>query len=639
MLRSQMPSDHGLDPGDLDLFAHFAVERFADATYLLAEDGSIVYANEAASLLLGYSVDELCAHRMYDLNVDLDGGNWAAIWSLLKAAGRRTFEARHRCKNGRILAVEVRANFLTLRGREYSCAFIHDITERKRLEGRLRQAEKMEAIGRLAGGVAHDFNNQLLGVLGYAELARLAVADNPKAVGFLDQLLGVCKVATDLTAQLLAFSRQGKFLTEPVDLHKLVREVVSMALRSIERNIQVETSLLAKRSWTLGDPSQLQSALLNLLLNARDAMPEGGTIFLETFNIHYEASEQAPPPHGLAPGYYVCLQVRDTGVGMEPAVSERVFEPFFTTKEIGAGTGLGLAAVYGTLNNHRGAVTVESEPGKGSAFTLYFPVSRREASARSQAGEPSSLRLRGSVMVVDDEAAIRDIVVQMLEALGCSVIAFSDGESALAYFRGAATSVDLVLLDLVMPGIWPHGTKRQDALIRIIEHREIFHDEMLSLMRQMMSGELSPVLIAALITGLRVKKKTIGEIAAAAQVMREFATPRRGGRPPVSRRYLRHRRRQRAHLQHLHRRGLRRRRGRRQGRQARQPLRIQQVRQRRRARGAGRQHQRSRRSRSGVASTRSASGSCSPPHHPAMKHAAPVRRELACARSSTSSGP
>ncbi|MFT3927873.1 MAG: response regulator [Myxococcales bacterium] len=447
------PCGPRVDAADFDRFAHFALECIADATYLVAESGHIVFANPAASRMLGYSVEELCSLRMFDLNVDLDLGNWAAIWTLLRTAGRRTFEARHRRKDGSVVPVEVSATLLMLSGAQYSCAFIRDIRERKNLEGRLAQAEKLEAIGRLAGGVAHDFNNQLAGILGYAELAQLAAAENPAVLGKLEQLTSVVKVASDLTAQLLAFSRRGKFLSEPVDLHRLVREVVSLATRSFAKNIQVETELGAAQPRTVGDPSQLQSAVLNLLLNARDAMPEGGTISLHTFNRNFLPSNEVPPPYGLEPGDYVCLQVRDTGVGMEPEVCARIFEPFFTTKEIGAGTGLGLAAVYGTLKNHHGAVGVESYVGKGSIFTIYLPVSNRRVSFFPENNEPQSLRLRGRVMVVDDEESVREVARGMLEALGCHVTTFADGESAIAYFRTHPYQVDLVLLDLIMPGL------------------------------------------------------------------------------------------------------------------------------------------------------------------------------------------
>ncbi len=439
-------------PG-LDRFTRFAVENLSDATYWMEEDASIIYVNEAASQLTGYSMDELCSMKVYDLNVDLDARSWPAIWGLLKAERRRSFEARHRRKDGGILEVEITAHFLELDGKEYSCAFVRDIRERKELELRLRQAEKMEAIGRLAGGVAHDFNNQLAGIMGYAELLRLAVADNPKAMEFVEELSGAVHVAAELTAQLLAFSRRGKFLAEPVDLHRLVRDVVSMLSRSIDKRIQIQTDFQAARPWAQGDPSQLHSVILNLALNARDAMPEGGTITLSTANAVYQPSSDPPPPTGLPPGSYVSLSVRDTGVGMDRETQQRMFEPFFTTKETGAGTGLGLAAAYGTVKNHRGTITVDSEVGRGTLFTIYLPVSRPGTAPKADTAEPPSLRLHGHALVVEDEAAPREVEAQMLEALGCTVTTFEDGRSALEHFREHHASVDLVMLDIVMPGM------------------------------------------------------------------------------------------------------------------------------------------------------------------------------------------
>jgi nitrogen-specific signal transduction histidine kinase len=346
----------------------------------------------------------------------------------------------------------VAAHFFRVGGKEYSCAFLSDISERKELEGRLRQAEKMEAIGRLAGGVAHDFNNQLAGIMGYAELLRAATSPNAKAQELVEQLCATVKVAADLTAQLLAFSRRGKFLAEPIDLHRLIGDVVTMFSRSVDRRIRVVTELEGRRSWTLGDPSQLQSALLNLLLNARDAMPEGGTVTVATSNVEFAEGDSAPRPLDLDYGEYVVVVVRDTGIGMDVEMQARIFEPFFTTKEVGVGTGLGLAAVYGTARNHKGAISVRSTPGHGSQFTLYLPVSRAGGARREHSDEPPSLRLHGQVIVIDDERVVRESEAQMLEALGCTVVGFADAESAIAYFEREHASVDLVLLDLVMPG-------------------------------------------------------------------------------------------------------------------------------------------------------------------------------------------
>jgi CheY-like chemotaxis protein len=208
----------------------------------------------------------------------------------------------------------------------------------------------------------------------------------------------------------------------------------------------------------------LQSAVLNLLLNARDAMPGGGTITVATSNVEFEAGAVTLPPLDLEPGGYVVVTIRDTGVGMDAEMQARIFEPFFTTKEAGVGTGLGLAAVYGTAKNHKGAVGVRSSPGQGSEFMLYLPISRVTA-ARQHTEEPPSLRLHGHVVVIDDERVVRESEVRMLEALGCTVSSFADAESAIAYFEREHESVDLVVLDFVMPG--RSGAETFQALRRI----------------------------------------------------------------------------------------------------------------------------------------------------------------------------
>jgi PAS domain S-box-containing protein len=438
---------------ELDRFSRFAVEHLSDATYWMEEDASIIYVNEAASRLTGYGLDQLRSMKVYELNVDLNAANWPAIWGLLKAEGRRTFEARHRRQDGRLLDVEVSAHFLELEGKEYSCAFVRDIGERKQLEQKLRHAEKMEAIGRLAGGVAHDFNNQLAGILGYAEVLRRSVRGNDEALRFVEELAKIVHVAADLTAQLLAFSRRGKFLVQPVDLHPLLDEVVGILSRSIDKRIRLETTLQADRPWVSGDPSQLQNVIMNLALNARDAMPQGGTLTLGTANVDFDHASRGHVPAELPPGAYVALSVRDTGVGMTREVQDRVFEPFFTTKDTGAGTGLGLASVYGAVRNHKGAIAVESDVGRGSTFTVYLQVARPGASARPDSAEPPSLRLHGRVLVVEDERAPREAWTNMLESLGCAVTAVADGQSALQLFRDEHGSIDVVLLDIMMPGM------------------------------------------------------------------------------------------------------------------------------------------------------------------------------------------
>jgi len=231
-----------IEAADLQQFASFALEHWATPTYWIAESGVIVYTNRAGRELLGYSHEQMISMKMYEINVDLDPTTWPAIWALLKAVGQRKFEARHRHRDGRIFDVQVTANFLCLNGTEYSCAFVHELGARKALDRRLREAEKLEAVGRLAGGIAHDFNNQLAALLSYTEVLRLKLGDRPDVQELLKQQRQVIGVAAGLTSQLLTFSRPGHVVMQAVDLHELVRSVVGIASHSIDKQLQLHVA-------------------------------------------------------------------------------------------------------------------------------------------------------------------------------------------------------------------------------------------------------------------------------------------------------------------------------------------------------------------------------------------------------------
>ena len=328
-----------------------------------------------------------------------------------------------------------------------------DITERLEMEERLRQAEKMEAIGQLAGGIAHDFNNQLAGVLGYADMlaSRLEDADLNR---YARNIKRAASRAADLTRQLLAFGRKGKYLSIPTDMHKVVGEVVELLRRSIDKRIEIRQCLAADPATVLGDPTQLQNVLLNLALNARNAMPEGGELTFATRVVGVESEAAAS---GVPIGRYLEIGVTDTGTGIDAETQKRIFEPFFTTREQGEGTGLGLASVYGAVHNHRGTIRVQSEPGHGSTFTVLLPLleaprveERREA--------PASTCAEARILVVDDEPIVRDLTADMLRSLGHQVTTCENGEDAVSYYRRASEQVDLVILDVVLPKMGARDT-------------------------------------------------------------------------------------------------------------------------------------------------------------------------------------
>jgi CheY-like chemotaxis protein len=262
------------------------------------------------------------------------------------------------------------------------------------------------------------------------------------------------KRATDLTSQLLAFSRKGKFVSEPVDVHRAAAEVVNVLNHSIDKKIAIVERMDATHSVTEADSSQLHNVLLNLALNARDAMPQGGTIEIRTKNL--EIDPKRAPRHlaQLIAGHYIQISVSDTGEGMTKEVQRRIFEPFFTTKPPGEGTGLGLAAAYGTLKNHGGAIHVKSALGAGTTVYAYLPLSDREPKSAAADSDPAStLSHTARVLLVDDEAPVRDVVSTMLQSLGCQVAASGDGQQAIQHYRANAKETDLVILDMVMPSM------------------------------------------------------------------------------------------------------------------------------------------------------------------------------------------
>lgn len=339
---------------------------------------------------------------------------------------------------------------------------MRDITERRELEEQLRQSQKMDVIGQLAGGIAHDFNNMLGGIIGSAELLAIKTEDTPSLKKYADIILKGAERASELTRNLLAYSRKAKFVTRLTDIHEPILEAVSLLERTIDKQITIKTELKASPSQVTGDPTLLQNAVMNLGINARDAMPDGGIIRLKTENVVLDEHYCSTHP-GLSPGDYIEIEVSDTGAGIPADIMARIFEPFFTTKKFGQGTGLGLAAVYGTVKEHRGDITVYSESGRGTVFKLFLPVdnSTGEHSA-TQTEQP--VTGSGCILLIDDEAIIRNIAQAQLTHLGYEVLIAEDGESGIDIFRLEKNRISLVILDLVMPKI-----SGQETLRRLLE--------------------------------------------------------------------------------------------------------------------------------------------------------------------------
>ena len=446
------------DPHRMLRFTQFAVDNLGDAAYCIEEDASIIYVNDAACQMLGYSREELLSMRVYELDPGLTEEMWPKLWVRLRQVRRNTMESRHRAKDGRIFPVEISANLLLFEGAEYSCAFVRDISERKQLEQRLRHSEKMKAIGQLAGGVAHDFNNQLTGVSGYTDLLSDRLNGDETAARYVEQIQVAVRRAASLTQQLLTFARQENQISEVVDLNAIAKEAIGILERSIDKKIAIVRNLDARHATVVGDASRLQSAILNLALNARDALPRGGQLWITSETVELDAAFMARQTLPVEAGRYVMLEVGDDGEGMSREVLDRLYEPFFTTKEKGHGTGLGLSAVYGAVKSHRGTIDLRSEVGKGTVVRLYLPLHEGASKEAPESPPPATLPRGLRVMVVEDEEPLRTMLALILRNLGCEVVTFENGARAADYYATRSSNVDLVILDMRMPVMDGTGT-------------------------------------------------------------------------------------------------------------------------------------------------------------------------------------
>ena len=432
------------------------VEESPEAIFWLEESGRISFANVRACESLGYPRAELCRLHLWDIDPDFPPERWQQQWQTLRTSGRRTFETRHQRKDGLIFPVEVCASQMVFGGEEIHLSFVRDITVRvqerelrEKLETQLRHTQKMESVGQLAGGVAHDFNNMLGVILGYTEQI---LADQPQGtlLADLQEIEKAARRSADLTRQLLAFARCQTIAPRTFDLNTAVVKLLTMLRRLLGEDLELEWHPAAQPAVVRMDPSQLDQILANLCVNARDAIKGTGKVTIETSLVTF--NEAYCRDHlESTPGTFVMLGVSDDGSGMERSTQRRIFEPYFTTKQVGEGTGLGLATVFGIVKQNQGRIEVYSEPGKGTTFKIYLPVQEVEemdAGLAQQSGKPP----RGSetVLLVEDEAALLGLSKRLLERLGYRVICASSPRMAL---RCAETNepIDLMVTDVIMP--------------------------------------------------------------------------------------------------------------------------------------------------------------------------------------------
>jgi PAS domain S-box-containing protein len=437
------------------------VENVEDGCFEYNLKGRCTFCNEATGRSLGYTREEYMQLHMRERHGSAeDARRVFAIYNKVYKTGipEKRYSLRLLHKDGTVGIHEASISLIRdAEGRPAGFRGVaRDITEQKRLEeeqGRLRdqlyQAQKMEAVGTLAGGIAHDFNNLLMGIQGYTSLILLDMNSTHPHYERLKIIESQVKSGADLTRQLLGYARGGRYEIKPIDLNELIDKAASMFGRT-KKEIQIHKSLAPELKKVEIDPGQIEQVLLNLFVNAWQAMPGGGNIYLETGNVMLD--EFYIKPYDVEPGLYVKLSVTDTGVGMDENVKTRIFEPFFTTKEMGRGTGLGLASAYGIIKGHKGLINVYSEKGHGSTFNVYLPASGKKAASKE---ESIRLIVRGSetILIADDEKIIADVTGEMLAELGYRFITAASGEEAVDIYRARTGEIDLVIMDMIMPGI------------------------------------------------------------------------------------------------------------------------------------------------------------------------------------------
>jgi len=428
------------------------VQSSPAAIFALDHDARVSLWNPAAERVFGWSAEEVEGRPPPFLTAETAE---AFVESVRAGEGVEAGDATYHRRDGG--AVEVTLSRAPLRDRSGAVrgavGILFDMTDRRMLEDQLRHARKMEVVGRFAGGIAHDFNNMLQVISGFASVARYSLPAEHVAHAELEQILRASSRAAQLTRQLLAFSRRQLTQSRVLDLNALVGDMHRMLERLIGEHVRLEVRLDPSARRVRGDVGQLEQVLLNLCVNARDAMPDGGELTLSVAPARLDLDEARRHPE-VAAGGYVALRVTDTGTGMDAATLERAFDPFFSTKETGQGTGLGLATVYGIVRQSGGEVWLSSEPGRGTTVTICLPGTHEAAQSIRPPPQQARCEGRGEmVLVVEDEALVRRLTVQLLQRHGYKVIEATDGHEGLRAYESSADQIRLVLTDVVMPGM------------------------------------------------------------------------------------------------------------------------------------------------------------------------------------------
>ena len=438
--------------------SRITIDGSPEGIFWLDESGRFTFVNRQACESLGYDREQMLRLHLWDIDPDFPPERWAEQWQVMRHGGRRFLETRHRASDGRIFPVEVCANQVRFGDSEFHTAFVRDISQRvaerearRKLEEQLLQAQKLESIGQLAGGVAHDFNNMLSVISGYTEQLLEMPFDNA-VLEDLRQIEAAARRSADLTRQLLAFARRQTISPRTLDLNEAVANLLKMLGRLMGESVELRWRPEAEPALVNLDPSQIDQILANLCVNARDAINGQGTVTIETGNREFDADYCADHA-GALPGSYVMLAISDDGCGIERERLERIFEPFYTTKSEGYGTGLGLSTVFGIVKQNEGNIEVYSEPGAGTTFRIYLQAADAEEVTTETAHRDRVAGGHETILLVEDEASILQLCRRQLERLGYRVLAADSPAKALALAATDERPIDLLITDVVMPGM------------------------------------------------------------------------------------------------------------------------------------------------------------------------------------------
>lgn len=434
------------------------VESIPDIIFALNLDGSINYIGPRWKKILGHDESEVLGNYFVHFAPVEEHAFLANVFKEVRTYKKSVENIRWKYlrKDGQIRyfsgsAAPLRDEQGNMVG---AMGIARDITEHKKLEEQLLQAQKMESIGNLAGGIAHDFNNLLGGILGYSSFVKKKMSSRDPLYQSVKSIERSAQQASELTKQLLGFARRGKYQVKPINCNALIQDLIQFLGRTIDKRIILKMELDPHLNLIEGDEAQLQQSLINLCLNARDAMPSGGILKIITDN-QTLPKDIALKQRGRQEGDYVRITISDTGTGMAPEVQSQIFEPFFTTKEPGRGTGLGLSMVYGIIQNHGGYIEVKSTLDKGTFFELFLPsISAGMIQEDSYLSTPTIIQKgSGTILIIDDEAIIRQLGADILEDIGYKILLAAKGEEAIQIYRQHSKDIDMIILDVIMPGM------------------------------------------------------------------------------------------------------------------------------------------------------------------------------------------